>query len=206
MSRKVFISVLGAGLYEKCKYQSGVFCSAETNFVQLATLNYLRNLSVWPSDSRAYILLTEKAKKENWIVESNQRYHNQKNGYVSYVGLKTALERVSLGFLFEGVSIPDGKDENEMWKFFETLYNLLEEGDELYFDLTHRILRRMLLLSLICFHCPLYKIGHSQQQIFWRMDMPTDLLLYRIKVWILSCEMRKHGLMIQSDFAVSLII
>ena len=137
MPRKVFISVLGAGLYEKCKYRSGDFCSSETTFVQLATLNYLRNQSSWPSDSRAYILLTEKAKKENWIVESNQRYHNQKNEYVSYVGLKTALEGASLGFSFEGVSIPDGKDENEMWEIFETLYNLLEESDELYFDLTH---------------------------------------------------------------------
>lgn len=137
MSRKVFISVLGAGLYEKCKYQSGDFCSPETHFVQLATLNYLRNQSVWPSDSRAYILLTEKAKKENWIVESDQRYHNQKKDYVSYIGLKKALEQSSLGFSYEDVSIPDGKDENEMWEIFETLYNLLEDGDELYFDLTH---------------------------------------------------------------------
>lgn len=35
------------------------------------------------------------------------------------------------------IDIPDGKNEDEIWKIFDLLYNSLQDGDELYFDLTH---------------------------------------------------------------------
>lgn len=35
------------------------------------------------------------------------------------------------------VSICDGKNEDEMWKIFQTTFELIQDGDELYFDLTH---------------------------------------------------------------------
>lgn len=34
--------------------------------------------------------------------------------------------------------IPNGKNEEEMWEIFETLFDKIEEEDELYIDLTHR--------------------------------------------------------------------
>jgi CRISPR-associated Csx2 family protein len=136
MSRKVFISVLGAGLYEGCKYTANGFCSKETRFVQQATLEYL-NAQEWPEDSKAFFLLTNKARSANWIVESEKRFNKQQNANVSYTGLQKVLESSGLPFQCEGVSIPDGKDEAEMWKIFETAFKLLEDGDELYFDLTH---------------------------------------------------------------------
>ena len=137
MARKIFISVLGAGLYEKCKYVSGDFCSSETNFIQLATLEYLQYQSNWSADSKAYFLLTEKARTENWEVKGNQRFDNRKGLLIPYRGLKVTLEGASLPFPFEMVSIPDGKNGDEMWQIFEKSFKLLEEGDELYFDLTH---------------------------------------------------------------------
>lgn len=137
MARKVFISVLGTGLYERCKYVSGDFCSSETNFIQFATLQYLQYKSDWSTNSKAFILLTDKARTDNWEVESGQRYDSKKEVYVPYIGLKKTLKDASLPFPVENVSIPDGKDEEEMWQIFENVFNLLEEGDELHFDLTH---------------------------------------------------------------------
>ena len=137
MARKVFISVLGTSLYEKCKYVSGRFCSSETNFIQLATLEYLQHLTDWSSDSKAYFLLTEKAMTENWEVKNNQRFDDRKGVLVPYRGLKHSLESASLPFSFEEVCIPNGKNGDEMWEIFEKTYRLIEDGDELYFDLTH---------------------------------------------------------------------
>lgn len=137
MSRKVFISVLGAGIYEKCKYVSGDFCSSETNFIQLATLEYLQHKYEWSADSKAYILLTSKAKTDNWEVESRQRFDGRKGTIIPYIGLKETFEHAILPFSIETISIPDGKNENEMWQIFEKTFNLLEDEDELYFDLTH---------------------------------------------------------------------
>ena len=136
MGRKVFISVLGAGMYESCKYTASSFCSTETRFVQQASLEYL-NAQQWPEDSRAFFLITDKARTANWDVEGEQRFNTQRNTYVPYVGLQKILESSHLPFPFESISIPDGKDDTEMWKIFETTYRLLNDGDELYFDLTH---------------------------------------------------------------------
>lgn len=136
MARRVFISVLGAGLYESCKYTTNNFSSTETRFIQQATLEYL-NAQEWSVDSKAFFLLTDKARTTNWIVEGEQRYDKNKEIIVPYKGLKKVLESTQLPFLCEEIFIPDGKDDAEMWTIFETTFNLLKEGDELYFDLTH---------------------------------------------------------------------
>lgn len=136
MSRKVFISVLGAGLYESCMYSANGFCSTKTKFVQKATLEYL-NAQEWSNESIAYFLLTDKARNSNWIVEENKRYSNYLKKNVTYSGLLEELKSANFPFIVEDVSIPDGKDETEMWQIFEIVFNLLCEGDELFFDLTH---------------------------------------------------------------------
>lgn len=136
MARKVFISVLGAGLYESCKYTANGFCSTETRFVQQAMLEYL-NAQEWTEESKAYFLITDKAKTANWIVEGEQRFNKQQNAYIPYRGLKKVLELSNFPFPCDGIPIPDGKDETEMWKIFEATFKLLKVGDDLYFDLTH---------------------------------------------------------------------
>jgi hypothetical protein len=37
----------------------------------------------------------------------------------------------------ENIQIPDGNSTEEIWDIFETIFNLLEDGDELIFDITH---------------------------------------------------------------------
>ena len=136
MARKVFISVLGAGLYEKCKYVSGNFVSSETNFIQHATLQYL-GAETWNPDSKVFILLTKKAETDNWIVPSGVRCDRVTNQEIPYQGLRDILSQMNLPFSVEPISIPDGKNEEEMWKIFESLLNMIDDEDELYFDQTH---------------------------------------------------------------------
>lgn len=136
MGRKVFISVLGTGLYNSCRYVAEGFSSSETRFIQHATLEYL-GAKNWDPGSKGYILLTEKARKDNWTVEGNIRRNVKTNEELPYKGLHDVLQDAELPFCIEDISIPDGKDEHEMWQIFETVYRLLDDGDELHFDLTH---------------------------------------------------------------------
>lgn len=147
MSRKVFISVLGTGFYGKCQYAKGEFTSTPTRFVQQAMMEF-HNVRSWSQDDRAYILLTNKARTDNWMpsakttnpttqeeeVVKDHRLNSITREVMEYTGLSTLLAGLST---VEDVSIPDGKDEGEMWQIFSTIYNLLREGDELYIDLTH---------------------------------------------------------------------
>jgi hypothetical protein len=47
MSRKVFISVLGTGFYDKCIYTTNDFQSTETRFIQQATIENLLQNEAW---------------------------------------------------------------------------------------------------------------------------------------------------------------
>lgn len=133
MGRKVFISVLGTGMYEPCKYVSTDFKSSETRFIQQATLEYL-GVNDWVKTDVALFVLTEGARKLNWDVK--ERYDFKKKKDTVYIGLKYVLEDMNLPFV-STLSIPDGKDESEMWEIFQKIFDVLHDGDELYFDLTH---------------------------------------------------------------------
>ena len=136
MNRKVFISVLGTGLYNKCQYYTEGFVF-ETRFIQQATLAMLAKQGVWTEHDIAYILLTEGAKKNNWQIPSQTRFNPRTKVDEPYVGLKNELEFMMLPMSVIPIDIKDGKDEKEMWDIFDTIYDLLQEGDQLYFDITH---------------------------------------------------------------------
>ena len=134
MARKVFISVLGTGFYYKCRYGIGDFVSSETRFVQQATLELLTHQDCWSNEDKGYILLTKRARETNWQVDNNMRQSNAEKEEEVYVGLQDELK---CPFPVEALSIPDGKDEKEVWEIFDIVFSVLQEGDELYFDLTH---------------------------------------------------------------------
>lgn len=135
MGRKVFISVLGTGFYGRCKYVNDVFISTSTRFIQQAMLE-LHNVKSWEKKDSVYILLTSKAEQVNWDIPSTKR-KNSRGEEEEYRGLKQIIEEMDLASAVEGVHIADGKNEEEMWSIFETVFGLLQEEDELYFDLTH---------------------------------------------------------------------
>lgn len=132
MARKVFISILGTSPYAKCKYVTDNFVSSETKFAQQATLEYI-SAKEWTRNDKAYLLLTEKAKKENWDITERLKGEVM----VKYSGLKYVLQTLELPFTPEEISIPDGQNETEMWKIFTSIFEKIEIEDELYIDLTH---------------------------------------------------------------------
>lgn len=141
MARKVFLSVLGAGFYGKCIYEkqceSGKFESDYTRFIQCATVRYINDkIQKWQKGDVVYILLTDKAINTNWKVDNNKRI-NSKDVYEEYIGLEEELNRFQYPCEIIGKRIKDGKDEKEIWKIFESLYEIVKEGDELYLDITH---------------------------------------------------------------------
>lgn len=144
MARKVFITVLGTGYYEACKYVKGSFCSTETRFIQQATLEYLKVCNNWVTKNadgevvdRIIILLTDGAKETNWHKGIAKRFNRKTETEEPYEGLEQILDNMHLPCPVETLSIPDGKSEEEMWTIFNTVYNALKPNDELYFDLTH---------------------------------------------------------------------
>ena len=126
MARKVFISVLGTGFYSECRYQREDFLSSSTRFIQIATLEKI-GAKDWDKDDVVYVLLTDQARKANWTPEKEETYY----------GLAREIEAMHLPCRVEGIKISDGANEEQIWEIFNTIYGVLQEGDELYFDLTH---------------------------------------------------------------------
>ena len=138
MNRKVFISLLRLANYSSCFYTriDKEFKSKEVRYIQEATLDYLTKTEEWNSSDVAYILLTHGAEKKNWV--DNGHVRPETNLPIEQSGLKTQLERMKLPFPVIPIkNLPDGNDEKEIWMIFEQVFKLLQENDELYFDLTH---------------------------------------------------------------------
>lgn len=133
MGRKVFLSVLGTNYYHEAKYYSGIEPKGEeivTRFIQEQLV--INNCRDWTENDQIYIFLTKQAKSENWV--SPAQPNHQKG---SYQGLYEKLENLHYRCKISPISILEGFSEKEIWNIFETVYNNLEEKDEIYFDVTH---------------------------------------------------------------------
>ena len=149
MARKVFISILGAGLYGKCKYVDDKFSSQNTFFVQTATLEYL-NVKQWSKDDLGLFLLTDLAQKSNWDKKITQRRNNSIQQDIVYKGLEKDIEELELPIQIVPLPIPDGNNEQEIWEIFTKTFNKLRNGDELYFDVTHAFRFLPMLILVLC--------------------------------------------------------
>lgn len=139
MPRKVFISILGIGNYQKCIYTKDEFKSEPTKYIQRATLDFLIETEpTWTETDVAYVFVTEQAKKKHWIPDDNES------------GLKSELDAQNYPFTCSQIDIPLGNNEREMWKIFETVYGMIKEGDELYLDLTHSLRYQPMLILVLC--------------------------------------------------------
>lgn len=153
MARKVFISVLGASFYKMCQYgnaDEGEFRSLPTRFIQQATLEKVTKDAEWTSTDCGYVFLTKRAFTENWHVKGNKRYNRSIDKEEEYIGLEDVISGMHLAFAVEGVDIPDGGSEEEIWQIFDIVYSKLQEGDELYFDVTHGFRYLPMLVLVLC--------------------------------------------------------
>jgi len=147
MARKVFISVLGTGYYNRTKYYwGGKENFVETRFVQEASLRLLTK--DWDKDDYVYFFLTEAAKKTNWKSPAQLNDRRVKDGERDpYKGLDERIKEINTPYKYKPIDIPDG---NEIWKIFDIIYNVLEKDDNIYIDITHsfRYLPMLLLVLL----------------------------------------------------------
>ena len=106
------ISVLGTGDYGECKYKLNRKESVSCCFIQ-TSLNSLENFD------RTFLFLTKAAKQKN------------------FEKLKQEFEKFSIKTNIEGIDIPDGRNEGELWDIFEIIEENIEEKEEVWFDITH---------------------------------------------------------------------
>ncbi len=154
MSRKVFISFLGGTNYRYCDYQKDGKSYGNVRFAQEATLNYLDVNSKWAKDDVAMILLTKGAEFSNWV-DNGQIDRDTKlpltdpltNGTME--GLETRLKQFNIKRepIF---NLPDGNDEKEIWEIFNRVFANINNGDYLYFDITHGFRYLPMLVLVLC--------------------------------------------------------
>lgn len=158
MARKVFFSILGTGFYGACRYvdEAKDFESSQTRFIQCATLQYIK-ASEWTESDAIIIALTDSAKSTNWSLVPPKRKNFVSGIEEEYVGLMDRIAELDLPCSVKELPIPDGKNENEMWQIFTSIFNSLEHGDELYIDLTHSFRYLPMLLLVLADYARLIK-------------------------------------------------
>lgn len=177
MSRKVFISVLGTGFYLPCKYHNDQFTSSETRFIQEATLDSL-HAEEWEQEDAILMLLTEGAKRNNWSSEIKERFNTRTQQNEPYMGLCLILEQKKLACQIEPISIPDGKDKDEMWQIFSLLFDALHDEDELYIDLTHSFRYLPMLVLVLSYYSRFLKnvkVKHISYGNYEARDINTNV-------------------------------
>lgn len=156
MSRRVFLSVLGVAFYETCRYRKDDFTGSETLFVQKSLLEYLQQQENWGGDSDLVLmLLTDLARKHNWDKNLKTRFCAKLQKEVAYQGLEKILLDMNLSY--RDIAIPDGKDSDEMWEIFEVIFDELQDGDELYLDITNSFRYLPMLLVVLVNYAKLLK-------------------------------------------------
>jgi CRISPR-associated Csx2 family protein len=127
MSKK-FISFLGTNDYLECIY----YIDGEDKKSQ--PLKYVQEYSVkkfcanWDKNDKVLIFTTKTAFEKNWVDNG----HNKPSQ-----GLGKRLELLNLTPETKNIMIPDGNSEDEIWEIFEKVFDELENGDEIIFDITH---------------------------------------------------------------------
>lgn len=149
MARKVFLSVLGTSFYRPCYYVKGAFKSSKVSFVQQAALELFNQEQTWVAGDKIIIALTDKAKSSNWDRSITIRKDFDKIEK-PYVGLEQILIDMGLESYLAPISIPSGENNEEIWTIFTRIYEELQEGDELYFDITHSFRYLPMVLLVLC--------------------------------------------------------
>lgn len=156
MGRRVFLSVLGVAFYETCRYRKDDFTGSETLFVQKSLLEYLQQQENWGGENDLVLmLLTDLARKNNWDKNLETRFCAKLQKEVAYQGLEKILLDMNLSY--QDIAIPDGKDSDEMWEIFEVIFDKLQEGDELYLDITNSFRYLPMLLVVLVNYAKLLK-------------------------------------------------
>ena len=114
-SRRVFLSFLGLGNPE-IGYRESSYIDKDKNKIS-KNVKYVQNAVVEIEENNfdeKYIFCTEEVLKKRF-----NELEKEKN------------------YKYKSIEIVKGKDEEEIWAIFQKIYDVLEENDEVTFDVTH---------------------------------------------------------------------
>lgn len=104
------ITFLGAGTAHETVYFLGDGREHTARFLGVALAHFFPKLDM-------YVFVTDKARSNHWK---------------DFEPLVNSAETT-----IHPVSIPDGRDEDEMWQIFERVIEVVNEGEQVVFDITH---------------------------------------------------------------------
>lgn len=167
MGKKVFISFLGTNNYVECKYKFNDNVSKPVRFVQEALIEHI--CKDWSEKDKILIFCTSKestgelgSKEINWL-DKNDTDNKE-------FGLKHMLDDLFKQCEFkaqiEEIDIELGFSETEIWNIFDHVYQKLEAGDQIYFDVTHAF-RSIPLFSVVLFNYSKFMIGTQVKMVVY---------------------------------------
>lgn len=141
--RKVYMSFLGTTNYFSCNY---IFDNGRkvknVRFVQEATIRqYCEN---WNAEDLIVIFTTDESHGSNWLDNG----HRQNGDPLDLEGLAGRIKKIKCAAQVNEIRIPAGKDEEEIWAIFQTILDIIEEKDHVFFDITHAF-RSLPLLAMV---------------------------------------------------------
>ncbi|MCR9290711.1 MAG: TIGR02221 family CRISPR-associated protein [Bacteroidetes bacterium] len=146
MARKVFISFLGISNYSSICYgkpNDVPTTLVPTRFIQEATIKTY--CADFQENDLVCVMTTEQALK-NW--DDGEHLNRKVNEMEFHHGLKHQLAELDLLCAVVNIMVPDGKTKEEIWKIFEITFNVFQENDLVYFDITHGF-RSLPMLNLV---------------------------------------------------------
>lgn len=174
MARKLFISFLGTGFYEKCTYCDGTSSYTPTRYIQQATLEHI-GVDSWTEHDAVRIFVTDKAYTENWDRDNDTRFNARTKAEEPYVRLGKILDGMGIeADVAPVLHVPVGNDESEMWRIFQLVFNEIHEGDELYIDLTHAFRYLPMLVLVLSNYSKFLKHTTVQQLSYGNYEARDD--------------------------------
>jgi CRISPR-associated DxTHG motif protein len=143
---KAFISFLGTNDYLDCRYSLNKQPGNIVKYFQedLAE-RFCKN---WQPADEIRIFTTPEAAVKNW--HDNGHMDQDSHMPIPNPGLDIRLGKMNLKPAIKRYDIPEGKNEDEIWKIFETVFDTLNEEEDIIFDITHGFRSiPMLFMSLI---------------------------------------------------------
>ncbi|AFH48910.1 TM1812 family CRISPR-associated protein [Ignavibacterium album JCM 16511] len=148
MSR-AFISILGTNDYLECRHK---FNDSETDIpVKYCQEDLIKFFcSDFNKGDEIRIFLTKDAEIKNWLNDGH--FDRRTNQPISNTGLKERLEKIVDPILIKPIGIKEGFNEDEIWEIFQTIFDSINEDEELIVDITHSFRSLpMLMISLLNF-------------------------------------------------------
>jgi CRISPR-associated Csx2 family protein len=140
MGRKVFISFLGTNNYVPCNYfieKDATQKVSNVKYIQEAIIKLF--CGDFTQNDVVFTFTTSLAHQMNYL--DNGQWNSKSKQYdLPNIGLQTVYKNILVNSnspQYQFLSIKEGFSEIEIWEIFETVSNVIENGDELILDITH---------------------------------------------------------------------